>query len=116
MKDPKLPIIDAVKLNAIKDPEELIEIATSHKNPEVCKAALDKLMKLNVMEERKAILICTVAKKTCHESVARHAFGYCSISTLPDAAKAHMIKKALNEIKFESIKKEMEKWLKEHEY
>jgi nitrogen regulatory protein PII-like uncharacterized protein len=116
MKDPSVTIVDGFKLNAIKDPYELIEIATSHKNPEFCKAALDKIIKMNVMEERKAILICTVAKKTCHKSVAKHAFGYCAISTLSDDSKARMIKKALNEMKFESIKKEMERWLKEHGY
>ena len=114
MASPSNPILERLMLNAIKDPGELAEFAASHENPEVCKEALDKLMKLDLLEERKAALICSVVKKTSHEPVARHALGYCAVSTLPDEVKAFMIKKALDEIKFESVRKEMEQWLKEH--
>jgi len=110
-----IPIIDQFKFNAIKDPEELVKIAVSHKNPDVCKAAIDKLIKMDLIEERKALLICSIAKETDKESVANHAFGYCSVSKLSDDTKARMIKKSIDKIKFESLRKEMEKWLEEYE-
>ena len=113
MKDQKVPLIDMLKLNAINDPYELVEVAISHKNPEVCKAAIDRLKKLDLIDERKAALICSVAKETPHESVCRHAFGFCSESKLPDEVKFRMLKGAISKIKFESIRKEMEQWLKE---
>jgi len=111
---PGISFIDKLKLNAIKNPEELVEIAISHKNPEVCKAAVDRLKQLDLVDERKAALICTVAKETPHESVCRHAFSFCSESKLPDEIKLRMLEGAINKIKFESVKKEMERWLKEH--
>ena len=116
MASPGNPILERLMLNAIKDPGELAEFAASHENPEVCKEALDKLMKMDLLEERKAALICSVVKKTSHEPVARHALGYCAVSTLPDNVKARMLRKALDEIKFESLKGEMKKWFKEHGY
>ncbi|MEM3555171.1 MAG: hypothetical protein QXF56_00380 [Candidatus Micrarchaeia archaeon] len=106
--------MEKLKLNLINNPEELVEIAISHKNPEVCKAAIDRIKKLDLVDERKAALICTVAKETPHESVCRHAFGFCSESKLPDEVKLRMLKGAIEKIKFDSVKKEMERWLKEH--
>jgi hypothetical protein len=73
-------------------------------------------MKMDLLEERKAALICSVVKKTSHEPVAKHALSYCAASTLPDEVKARMLRKALDEVKFESLKEEMKKWLKEHGY
>ena len=116
MKDPKVPIVDALKLNAINDPYELVEMAVSHKNPEVCKAAIDRLKKLDLLDERKAALICSVAKETNHESVCRHAFGFCSESKLPDEVKLHMLRGAIKGIRFESVRKEMEEWLRKRGY
>jgi hypothetical protein len=114
MKGSKIPVLDELKLNAMKDPEELLEVAISNKNPEVCKAAIDRLIKLDIIEERKAALVCSVVERTIHEPVARHALGYCSISTLPDNVKVRMIREAIGKIKFESVKKEMEEWLRKY--
>ena len=106
-------LIDKMKLNAIKDPQELVEIAVSHNNPEVCKAAVDKLIQMDLIEDRKAILVCSVVKNTDKESVAKHAFEYCSVSKLPVDVKYHMIKTSIDKVRFESIRKQMQNWLDE---
>jgi len=115
MSDPKLPLTDQMKLNAIQEPQELVEVAVSHKNPEVCKAAIDKLIKMDIIEDRKAILVCSIVKNTDKESVAKHAFEYCSVSKISVDVKYHMIKKSIDKVRFESIRKQMQNWLDEKE-
>jgi hypothetical protein len=117
MKGPKVPIVDALKLNAIKDPYELLEIASSHENEEVSRAALEKLLNLKgIMDERKIILICCVVSDTRYESVAKHAFNYCSAANIPDDVKAHILRCWLSKIRFESVKKEVKSWLRKRGY
>jgi hypothetical protein len=117
MKDPKVPIVDALKLNAISDPYELLEIASSHENENVSRAALEKLLNLKgLIDDRKVILICCVVRDTKYESVAKHAFSYCSTANIPDEVKAHILKCWLIKIKFESVRKEMKSWLEKHGY
>ena len=73
------------------------------------------IMKLKeVIEERKMILACSIIKDTRHESVARNAFDYCTESKLPDEIKARILKGEIGKIKFKPVKKQIEKWLKEH--
>ncbi len=117
MGKPELPILEKFRLNAISDPYELLEVASSHENEKVSKAALEKLLNLKgVMDERKIILVCCVVKDTKYESVAKYAFKYCSAAHIPDEVKAHILKCWLSKIRFESVRKEMKKWLKEHGY
>lgn len=116
MDTPEISIFEKIMLNAIEDPDELAEFAASHEKAEVCKAALEKLMKMDLVEERKAVLVCSVVKKTSHEPVAEYALNYCLTSNLPDKIKSRIIKKTLEGIKSGSLRDEMEKWLKEHEH
>ncbi|NYZ78594.1 hypothetical protein H0N99_00425 [Candidatus Micrarchaeota archaeon] len=117
MKDPKVPIVDALKLNAISDPYKLLEIASSHENEKVSKAALEKLLDLKgLIDDRKVILICRVVSDTKYESIAEHAFRYCSAASIPDEVKAHILKCWLSKIKFESVRKKTKDWLKKHRY
>jgi len=117
MGKPELPILEKFRLNAISDPYELLEVASSHENEKVSKAALEKLLNLKgMMDERKIILVCCVVKDTRYESVAKYAFKYCSAAHIPDEVKAHILKCWLSKIRFESVRKKMEKWLKEHEH
>jgi len=117
MKDPKVSIIDVFKLNAINNPYELLEVVSSHENENVSRAALEKLLNLKgLIDDRKMILICCVVKDTKYESVARHAFSYCSKAKIPNEMKARIIKCWLNKIKFESVRKEAKSWLKKHRY
>jgi len=109
----EIPLIDKLKLNAMKDPEELVRLAIFHKNPEVAKMAIDKLMKLDLIHERKAVLACHTAQEANHETVAEHAFNYCLALELPDDTKQRMIRKSIGKIKFESLRKKMSKWLEE---
>jgi len=117
MRDQKVPVVDAFKLNAISDPYELLEIASSHENENVSKAALEKLLNLKgLIDERKMILICSIIKDTKYESVAKYALGYCSTANIPDEMKAHILKCWLSKIKFESVRKEVKNWLKGHNW
>lgn len=100
-----IPFVDQFKLNAIKDPDELVKVAICSADPKVAKAAIDKLMKLDLIHERKALLVCSIVKRTKHEAVARHAFSYCSMLKLPDDFKQRIIKDSIEKIKFDSVKK-----------
>lgn len=108
-------LIDKFKLNAITDPEELVKVATCHENSEVAKAAIDKLMKLDLIHERRIILMCHIAKTAEKDDVASHAFKYCKAFELPYDTKRRMIKKSIDEVKSESVRKKMKKWLGEPE-
>jgi hypothetical protein len=109
----EVSLVDKLRLNAIEDPEELVKVATCHENPEVAKAAIDKLMKLDLVQERKAILACHITKAASQEAVACHAFSYCSSLELPDNTKQRMITKSIGRVKFKSLRKKMKKWLEE---
>jgi len=110
----EVPLVDKFRINAMEEPEELVRLAIRTKNPEVAKMAIDKLMKLDLIDERKAVLVCSIAKDATHETVATHAFSYCSVLQLPDDVKQRMIKNSIDKIKFESVRKKMKKWLEEN--
>jgi len=88
----EVPLIDKLKINAMEEPEELVRLTIRTKNPEVAKMAIDKLMKLDLIDERKAVLVCSIAKDATYETVATHAFSYCSVLQLPDDVKQDKIR------------------------
>lgn len=109
---PEVPIIDKLRLRAVNDPDELVAVAVCHDNEEVSRSALEKLVKLKgLMEERKIILVCSIVKETKHESVAKHALEYCWGADFPDLVKVRMLKNMVGKVRFESVSRELEKFL-----
>ena len=117
MKGQRVTIVDGFKLNAISDPYKLLEIASFHEKENVSRAALEKLLKLKgLIDDRKVLLVCCVVGDTKYESVAKHAFKYCSKANIPDEMKVHILKCWGTKIKFESVRKEIKNWLEKHGY